>query len=442
MYIKDLLDNFRKNRTKLKRMTEVKSYYISMYRTYMVKLYDMNYIDDPTKFNENLIIKNIVELGINDFFTYTGKVDLSSEHALFALYKNKEDAEKKEFLECLYNVLKYREYSTKVDNIYEEFGYRDSVSNTIRIAMYPKGASIVQRSGLVFDEAMARCISSFEEDTKCVCINDRIWGIAMELLEIPKEDWYTDGIFDEKLTHSEEVECMEGILNGTYKITKGKYQKRLHKWLSSHIWDSDPSYKLDSVGLFDYIFSSKVKEVEAIINKVLTGIDTSEDCTVLAIQKNRIYYNKPRTSIELPFGIFAVVCDARCEEYMLPNFNVVNGYTGELYSFERLLEDDIDYVGCPVTLNISNTETDLFYDLEQTSIVSKTWFENVEDISIVFDKTIKENNPFKKGTLEWNLFEGYVNSLRSSDTLTRVVSVSDLKTLNKAKKDVFKKIGG
>ena len=244
MYISDVLSSNRKGKTKLKRLMEVKRYFLSMYRCYMLQMYDMNYIDDPTRFDKSQIIQNIVEMGINDLFNYSGKIELTSNHTLFAMYKNKDNDDKYKFLKTLHNILKYQEYSKKVDNLYEEFSFREKDSNVIKTTMYPKGAMIVQRSGIIFDKATARCISSFEDSTEFCTIRDGLWELAMKELGIPKEDWFVDGVLDSHLLHNEEVECIEGILNGYFVVSNGKYTDNLKSWLLSHRWNSDSKYKI------------------------------------------------------------------------------------------------------------------------------------------------------------------------------------------------------
>ena len=109
----------RKQKTKLKRLMEVKRYFLSLYRCYCVMMYDKNYLRDPTRFNEKEIIKNMVDMGIDDTINHVGRVDLSSEHILFAFLKNRDNKEKSEFLELLYHMLRYREFSIKIDRVYE-----------------------------------------------------------------------------------------------------------------------------------------------------------------------------------------------------------------------------------------------------------------------------------------------------------------------------------
>lgn len=409
----------------------VKGYFLSMYRCYMVMLYDMNYIDDPSRLNTEQIIKSILDLGIEDLYTYTGRLELTSSHLLFALHKNKNDDEKREFLECLYNAIKYKEYASKVDTLYEEYnGGNDS--SVIPYTMYPRGARIVQDSGIDFDEAFARCISSFDEETHYISINDTIYKLALKELGIPLSEICDEGLFAKGLTYEEEVTSLEGILNG-YFVVNGKYSKVLKDWLLTHRWNIDSKHRADTKGLYDYIFCSYVRDVELALEEAIAQLD---DYKVLAVQIDKIYYNTPRNELVMPIGVFTVVCDDDAYEYLLPDLNNINGYTGEVYSESRLYNDGIDFVGCPISLSTGVGVNDYFYDLEQTSIKSDTWFNSDDTITIVFNEDYNANNPFAKGTLQHSIYEGYIESLRGSKGLIKTVSVKTLNGFEKAKKDV------
>ena len=60
LYIRDIVNAQRKTKTKLKRLLELKKYYLSMYRCYMIRLYDLGYIADPTRYNQKEIIQNLL----------------------------------------------------------------------------------------------------------------------------------------------------------------------------------------------------------------------------------------------------------------------------------------------------------------------------------------------------------------------------------------------
>ena len=436
--IRDVINSPRKNKIKVKRLMDVKRYYLSMYRCYMLKLYDMNYISDPTRYDEKQIIRNCLDLGINDIFTYSGKVDITSNHIKFAMYKNKKDGEKYQFLRVLYNTLRYRELSHTVDKLYEEYNYAEKESNVIKIGALPKAAMYVQKSGIPFDEAVAQCVSTFSEVTKTVDIKEGIWRISLKVLGLSDEH-ESLGVFDSSLSHEEEVDCIEGILNGLYKISGGKYSEKIQEWLKYHRWSAESKWKSETLGLYDYIFSSYVQDVEALITDKINSIEG----TILTIFKDTVYYNVPRDSYEMPYGVFSLVCEVDGEETFLPDGNAITGYTGELYPEQRLIDDDIVYVGCPILMHRSLTKIERFYDLEQTTIETNSWFEDNTDMTIQFVEADRSKKvPFVEGTLQYEIYEGYLASQESSDNLIKVLHVADQDALERAKKDVYKFIEG
>lgn len=430
MYIADVIKKERKKRVPLKRICEIKRYYLSLYRCYMISLYDKDYISDPTIFDKKEILKLLMEMGIEDSLTtYMGKIDLSSGHIKYALYRNKDaDDDVKEFLSLLYKAVMFRELSITIDNIFETFvGNASKLS--VRVNMNIKGNMITQGfDNIPFNEAFARCVSKFEEKTKSISIKNEIWYLFLKELGIPKEDALCDGLFDSKLTHKEEVECMEGIFEGIFKVDNGKYTDLLISWLSSHKWDyTNINSRTERKGLYEYVLCTNNKVTDC-INKVLTKyekkIEEGQKIDILAIEKDRIYYNVPRTTLDVPFGVFSIICDEGGKEKISIEGNIVYGYTGELYTYERLISDDITYVGCPIVLKDGIRDV-YYYDIEQTDILSKSWFKVQEDADIVFSDIYLPDNPFKQGSLEYDLFEGYKNSLKSADNLITKVNVSN-----------------
>lgn len=432
------------NRTKsevsLSRLAEVKRYFLSMYRCYAVQMYDKGYIDDPTRFNDKMLRNNLTDMGITEMVTNNGRVNLTSSQAMFALCKNKNHPDRVEYLTILHDMLKYREYAQTVDRVYSEF-FKESLVGNIKASLIPKGAMITQRSGINFDLAFARCVSSFNEDTKYISINDDIWNIAMEILGIPEDEWHSDGIFDSDLSHEDEKLCMEGILNGKFPARGGKYLDRLEKWLQAES-TSTVRMKTELHGLYNSLYTEKVSVISNILEKCIKQIEEMEGKTkILAIEKDKVYYNVDRTTYTMPFGIFSLVCSVGGSEYLLPDGNTLNGYTGELYSEKCLIEDEIDYLGCPVVMNVSKDDTEFFYDLEQTCIKSDSWFLSNKDVDIEFVEDVGISNDMKKGTLAYEIYEGYINSLKDSSNLIHTVNVSTYAELESAKKKLFKRIG-
>lgn len=385
----------------------VKKYYLSMYRCYMMMLYDKGYIDDPTILDKQKLLKLMIEMGINDLYTYSGKVELDSSHFLFAIAKNRGNKEISEFLSLLYNVFKYREYCKTIDNIYEEYSFRAKDANVIKTLMTVKGARVVQRSGIPFNTAVARCISDFMEETKYVSINSYIWCLALKTLGIPQEDWCNDGLFDANLSHEDELANIKGILNGFYMVEGGKYLPLLKDWLFKHRWNYESKFKMELLGLYDYLFSSEVNGITDYINKKL---DVLKGYEILAIQDDKIYYNVPRSSLEIPFGCFSIVCGY--DEVLSDEKENILGYTGEAYPEDYLVEEDIDFVGCPIEV-----QGKICYDIEQLDIKCDTWFKS-EGANYEFVES-------QVGNTANIIYKMYKESQGNADRLVAKVSIED-----------------
>lgn len=424
--LSEIISMNRKAKVKLKRLMEVKKYYLSLYRCYMMMLYDKGYIDDPTVLNKNKLLKLLVEMNVNDLYTYSGKIELNSDHCLYAMAKNRDNDEIFEMLSLFFKVFKYREYCKTIDNIFEEYSFRERDINLVKTLMVAKGARVVQRSGIPFNTAVGRCISEFMTETKSIDINECIWCLALKTLGVPEEDWYKDGVFDAELSHKDEVENAKGILNGVYVVSGGKYLPLLKEWLFKHRWNYESKFKMELLGLYDYVFSSEVSEISKYLDTKLEGL---KDYDILAIQDAKIYYNVPRDTFDMPFGCFSIVCGY--DEVLSEEKENIYGYTGEAYLEDYLLEEDIDFVGCPIEV-----QGKICYDLEQTDIKYDTWFKSEEANFEFVDNAV--------GKYSNEIYKKYKESQCDANKLVATVEVKDENDFNKAVKEAlrFIAIGG
>ena len=345
-------------------------------------------------------------------------------------------------------MLKYREYAVTVDKIYEvnKFGQSTGRAATVKIAMCNKGGNIVQKSGIPFDECLARCISELETETKTVNINETIWHLALLELGIPEEEIYNGGIFEGSFSHEEEVECVKGILSGFYPVSCGKYTKLLNDWLYSHVWNGNSLNKADTLNLYDYVFASYGVEIFEVLSGIADTLSEDDDNEILAIDGANIYYNAPRTKLCVPYGVFAVACDVDCSEDFLPKCSVLDGLTGELYTEDRLIEDGINYVGCPILMHSSDTGLTSYYDIEQTDVSSASWFRDQNNNSVVIAITFDDSadmrikyNSLPTSSLADRLYKGYVGSLMSSDLLIAEMPFYSGEDIEVAKRELIKK---
>lgn len=429
----EFLGNMNKKRPiKTQRLVDLKGYYISMYRVYMVNLYNKNYIDDPTRFNEVALRTYIQEQNIKGMVQVSGVVTLESSQVLYALYKNKGNEEVREFLFLLYKALKYREACRDIDRLYDCSGFSEMQKCSIGMGLGLKGAMISPRSGARVSEAFVNCFLDNKHKVVEYNFSEYIWNIAMEILKIPIEERTMNGLLDEDLSHSEEVDCIELLLEGKVEST-GLYSSRLHDWLYSHKWSGNKMTTI-SKGLYEYVFNAytdRVFDIEAsIFNKLL-----EEGKRLCAVDGSRYYVESNIDEYKLPMGCFIVLGG---EDKLLFNGSVLSGYTGEVYTEDYLEQEELQYVGCPFELYVSPKDKVLFYDIEQVDITYDTWFKS-ENIELYFDKSnVPEfqckRKSFPKESLEGKLFLCYMDSLSGN----LEYSLSSIEGFEHARENVMK----
>lgn len=370
-----------KRSVNIQRMLELKQYYISMYHFYLLKMYEKGYTSDPTVFNTKEVIQNILDLKIKGLFDITGSVKLEEDWVKYAIAKNKENAESKEFLDLLYLTIKYKEYNKDLDMFYEE--YNKSVS--LRLILV--GSKIVSKSGLNLSKGSLQCLIPSGKKLSILNIKHDLWNISMKVLGIPESDWYTDGLFDNALTHEEEVDSIFVLLEGSVS-TKGKYTSLLEEWLFKHKWSSDGLLS-SKQGLLSYIFSSKSSDV---FDALTIKANSVPNENVLTIIRENVYIIEDIENYKVPISYFAI--STGYEDNVVTTSNYLYGYTGEAYEKSFLEEEGINFIGLPVKIVLEDMNECYVYDREQVDIKSNTWFSE-NDLEFYFD-TMELKNKFKE----------------------------------------------
>lgn len=432
MKVVDFLAEMNKKRPiKTQRLVDLKGYYVSMYRVNMVKLYNKNYIDDPTRFNDISLRTFIQEQKIKGMVQVSGVVELSSNQVLYAMYKNKENEEACEFLSLLYNALKYREYCQDINRLYDSVGFSEVPKCSVGMGLGLKGSMISPRSGGKVSEALVNCFLDNKHKAVEKNFNEYIWDIAMGVLGIPVEERLMNGLIDSDLSHSEEVECIELLLEGKVE-SKGLYSERLHDWLYSHKWSGNKMTTI-SKGLYEYVFNAYTDKVFSVETAILNNLK-DKGKKVYAVDGSKYFVEEEIDEYVLPVGCFVVVGG---EDKLLFDGSVMNGYTGEVYTEDYLEQEELQYVGCPFELYVTVKDKVLFYDIEQVDISYETWFK-AEKIEWFFynenDKIEDYTKPFEKDSLEDKLYEAYVGSLFGE----LEYSLKDLTDIEHARRSVMK----
>lgn len=413
----------RKKNLSSDRLLELKQYYMSMYRHYMMQMYDKGYISDPTVFDKKQILMNIVDLKVKGIYNISGVLQLNSKWVEYAYHKN-DNEEVKDFLNVLYDVLKYREYSNDLDMFYEKFGL------SVNLQLTQEGARVSSKSSINISRGCLCSMIPSGKTLKVVNIRDSLWEQAMEILGIPEEDWYIDGLFDSDLSHEQEVNNINIILEGKIKCD-GKYSSNLEDWLFKHKWSSD-GMSINKQGLVSYIYSSKSNKVFEALSEKLNSVEPNK---VLAFQGDEIYLIEDIVNYKIPISHFALI--SGYEDTLVCESNYLYGYIGEAYDTNYLEEEKIGYIGIPIKIVTEGNEEYLI-DREQVDIHTETWF-SIENVDFYYEESDLKN-PYKdENSLNYKMFEIFKNAQKG---IIGSISLEEhsLKEIEKSKKQVSAKI--
>lgn len=418
---------------KTQRLLDLKRYYISMYRHYMVRMYDSSYIDDPTKLDGCQIRRNILDLGIKGLKDISGSVQLSTEQLQYAIYKNSNTGEDTiNFLQNLYQIVKYRSYSQDIDALYDTFDFADNTKQKVSLDLKMVGPLVETLKPFRISKAVLNCLLPINKTVGTTSLNEKIWEVAMKELGIPEEDWLKPGLFDKALSHKEEVECCKILFEGKVELD-GKYADVMTTWLRSHKW-LERGMSNTRKGLFDYIFSAYSEEMYNYECYIFSKL-VDEGKRILAVSGSTVFFEQDMDEFKLPIGYFTIESGEDDREMYFGN--AVNGFTGEVYSKEYLEEEGIMYVGCPIELNVGIREKHLYYDIEQVDLLCDSWFKS-SGIEWEFDE--REEYSFDKypeDSLEHQIYDLYKKA-QFGEPVGCITCLASSKALEDAKKNIMK----
>lgn len=390
-----------KYNVKIRQVLSTKKKFLTLYRTYMVYMYDKGYISDPTLFNEKEIYSNISDMGVKGMVTVYGQVNLTSEQCRYAYYKNKGDKEITDFLRLLELTLRFREYSQSVDKFYDCFNVSKQSVTRVGLKLSTSSGIVYSKCAITVDLAVLSCLIKENEEIFVHDIRDKVWLLAMRELGIPPYEWYSDGLIDKDLTHEEEVKCLELLLGGTVQ-SDGKYSELFNKWMFDHNWSKQSMYA-NQRSLYSYTMGNNSSAIDDHLNGVIAWLEHHE-IEPLYASGCEVYGMKHTSSIIMPIGQFSLL-QLEDGEYWGSDRNALEGYTGEAYHVDYLNKEEIIFVGCPIELYITDKETGSFVDLEQTEVNSyKSWF-NIAGAVLNFDEgSLASTNTKSPVTNVFNIF--------------------------------------
>lgn len=334
----------------------LKQYYMSMYRYYMVCMYDEGYIYDPTIYDEGVIRRNLVELKIKGIADINGIYIISKDTVRYALYKNLEESQQR-FLFLLLNILTYREYCFNLDEFYEVYG------NSVKLQLKPFSGSVITATDVELTKAIARLYVNKDETVEWVSVDEFIRELVLKELQIEN-----NGSFDSSLSYKNEVSLVK-LLFGSHvpRDLEGTHSSKLKAW-----------YEKNSSSLLYTVYS---KYSEEILDRLAELANSYGDDTVL-MYSTGIFVRKKISTIYTPINLFAIV--SGYEDTFADEEQWVNGYTGEGYTQEYLDEEGFNYIGVPIKTKVDGKEIYIF-DREQTDIGSTSWFK-ANNLDFVFNE--------------------------------------------------------
>lgn len=412
----------------------VKKYYLSLYRAYMVSMYDKGYISDPTVFNRREILKNVVDMNIQYLSGVSGKIELSTDYIGFALSRNKGNTEITNFLSLLLKAVTYRGISMNIDKFYDDVGLSNSSKKKISFNIAQGASRIYLKSGYDLDEGVLKCIHGITSESEFVSLEGVIYETALE--ELGLSDISGDeALFVSGLSREEEIKYSRLILNGLVNLD-GKYSGNLTSWLKKNKWSNGNKFSSQNEGLYNWILfvktTSMIEEQSKLLNLLV-----DEGKEIVGVTSNGFYVSNESCDIDVPIGVFSVMSDYD-EDVVLPEINRLEGYTGEAYLLDFLDENDINYVGCPIELFIKDNRKALFIDKEQTDMNdSITWFKFV-DASVSFDEEYSStSSKYGEESVEGKLYSALVLAERGV-LITNISSDDYLSITDSMKKGVIK----
>lgn len=385
---------------KTSRVLGVKKHYLSLYRAEMVKLYDEGYISDPTNFNRREITENIINLGIRDVISSSGKVMLDSEYVGYALAKAS-NPESRKFLSLLCEALRYREISSNIDRFYDDNEFSSDTKRKVSLNLMQSASRIYNRSGYTHDEGTLQCFIPFGSSIEYVSLRETIYDIALEELGLLDKRG-TSSLFVKGLTVNDEIRYSALILNGLVALD-GEYADILINWLRDNKWSDDSKFSHQKEGLYNWIVFYKTNRMIDEQANLLQNLTDSGN-TIVSMDTTGCFILSLKDVLDVPIGIFCVSSTDEGDE-VLPERNILEGYTGEVRPLSYLVDNGINFVGCPIELYADNKTTDLFIDIEQTEFKETKSFFETSGATIEFHEEgecdeLKYHNSFEKNSLE------------------------------------------
>lgn len=352
-------------------ITEIKRYYLGMYHSYLIDLYDKGYISDPTIYNIDEIKENIEDLGID---LLKGR-QLTSRYISFVhdyyTVNHKDAKDEIEFLDLLEKMHKMKEISDNLDCLWEDKSIGTESKKKVCL-MLPSNQGVIKNPySWNIDEGVLKSAYGLGYTYRFISWGRPLLSFIKTTFKLPSLDLIKS--FNSNLL----IKHLPLILNGDVELT-GKDGRVLEAFMEKET-------TLNCHCLKDWLLANKGKDIDLIYKKCKVKKEN-----VKAMVEDGVYVQEI-ADIELPIShfIFATYdfCHNKTEafrgivkglpessivvETLLPKANLFLGYSGQVYSLEYLEHNKINYAGVPISLYKDEKTIEKYVDFEQTELASK-----------------------------------------------------------------------
>lgn len=352
-------------------IAEIKRYYLGMYHSYLIDLYDKGYISDPTIYNIDEIKENIEDLGID---LLKGR-QLTSRYISFVhdyyTVNHKDAKDEIEFLDLLEKMHKMKEISENLDCLWEDKSIGTESKKKVCL-MLPSNQGVIKNPySWNIDEGVLKSAYGLGYTYRFISWGRPLLSFIKTTFKLPSLDLIKS--FNSNLL----IKHLPLILNGDVELT-GKDGRVLEAFMEKET-------TLNCHCLKDWLLANKGKDIDLIYKKCKVKKEN-----VKAMVEDGLYVQEI-ADIELPIShfIFATYdfCHNKTEafrgivkglpessievETLLPKANLFLGYSGQVYSLEYLEHNKINYAGVPISLYKDDKTIEKYVDFEQTELASK-----------------------------------------------------------------------
>lgn len=348
MRLSDLNKNLRSKKVERERIFEVKKRYLTLYRFYLMQLWDSGYLGNPLNFNIVEIRKTLKD--IKGAIDKKGYLNISEESLRYLMIVNKNNEIELEFLKNLYNVIYFKNQVDALDRYYDSLNF-DKVSKNLKLSLKEKGPFLIVRGGFQACESVIEIFTGAGNIIEKEELVEPIYAFLLEnVLGIKGE--HLGGYFMKGWSAEEECYCLKYLMSGCVSLT-GSECERISKYIKK-------GKEYDSYGY--------------LVRDALSSLDVKDDCFVMNSDCCFRINNQDRDT--LMFSSIAIL-DDNYDGVVMDVKNNFYGLNAVVYSLEHIERENIKYTGSPFYM-FNNGEKIVVIDEEQVTDLKLYWWDLVK----------------------------------------------------------------